>query len=94
LMKTLLRDLRDLALWAQIPARLLEPDLASGLPASRSQLSEDAARGCHPEDRTKPHTHVHTMFDIPARLLEPDLGKNLRSPPGHPKESSRKLAPP
>jgi len=43
-MKTLLRDLRDLALWAQIPARLLEPDLASGLPASRSQLSEDAAR--------------------------------------------------
>jgi len=47
LMKTLLRDLRDLALWAQIPARLLEPDLASGLPASRSQLSEGAVRvGC------------------------------------------------
>jgi len=45
-MKTLLRDLRDLALWAQIPARLLEPDLASGLPASRSQLSEGAADGC------------------------------------------------
>ena len=42
-MKTLLRDLRDLALWAQLPARLLEPDLARGLPASRSQLSEGAA---------------------------------------------------
>ena len=45
-MKTRLRDLRDPALWARIPARLLEPDLASGLPASRIQISEGAARAC------------------------------------------------
>ena len=49
-MKTLLRDLRDPALWARITARLLRPDLPSGLPASRSQLSEGAARGRQVED--------------------------------------------
>jgi len=52
-MKTLLRDLRDPALWARITARLLEPDLASGLPPSRSQLSEGAARGRSLEERYK-----------------------------------------
>ena len=45
-MKTLLRDLRDPALKARIPARQLKPDLSSGLAAFRSQLSKRDVRAC------------------------------------------------